>query len=839
MAKKQLSLCMVTYNDERYISDCLCGLKEYVDEIIIADIGSSDQTVELAGRAGAAVYQVDWNLSFSDVRNFCMDRAGGRWVLFLKPNEFISAEQLKNLRALLKNPNVEGYLFYCDTSVNGQGVSSPNSKLRLIRNRKEYRYLYRAFELLPGEQIASIQNANIKIERCGGEPPWDMDMRNRLLDEDMIEQPDDPYIQYMYGITLFNEGRHEESIDYFQKACHGLNTDHLYAPHLYKCLGWSLLYLQRYLEALEVLNGGIESFPLYTDLLVLRGEVYHRLEMYAESIEDLKQCLNGMQQSADMVPRPETNAAVVWEMLGIILAQLVNYRQALMCYHEAYRLDYRNTYLFSEICRLAIEEDVPEVLTDLLKIPVEQKMPDQIMVLAEAFYTLGDYEKTLDCISLLKRLGLPGPLSEMEYACRIILEKNLPVDTDGTINDSFLPQRIQGLWLHDQMAEAENLLWEIDERRGIDSSTKDVYRLIQKILSGEEQPFKEFSPNEYSIISSLHNTLLVNGQTAKAEALLPLLLDPQRQGQLICLALPWARYNDFQVLRQIFNTISETGKRAEYKRRVLKKLLRYGHVATVEKLLALDHEQPLEEMKLAVWSARQTRKMEDMIRHVYGVGIKGIPPKPQMQESPHTSLIYLYSTVNPGQKNSDEKLTCAETHEQLGAFFEMKKKKMEALSAYLRVLQWDPLNETAIQKVNAFFGEDPGLMDFLQNIPWPMEGGLFSGKEEFAQYIRGLISFYNEQYERAFTFFSGAAEASCPAPSAYLIVVLCLWDRDAEAETLLRNRVNSLDILVSFCQIYRKCILHRLDEGLQRYAYNGLLLGQKDSVQNRAMASTA
>ena len=842
--KKQLSLCMVTYNDEQYVSDCLRDLKEYIDEIIIADIGSSDHTVELAGRAGADVYQYDCNGSFSEARNFCMDRAGGRWVLFLQANEFISVAHMKKMAALLMNPNVEGYLFYYDDSINGQGVSSPNSMLRLIRNRDEYRYQYRAFEMLPDERITSLQNAFIKIERRGSEPSWDADMRIRLLDKDIAEHPEDQYINYMYGLTLFNKGKYEESIDFFNKACYDLHADYVFAPHLYKCLSWSLLYLKRYPQALEVLNSGIDSFPFYTDLLVLRGEVYNQLGSYKEGVQDLKQCLNSMQQSADMVPRPEINAAVVWEMLGVILAQLVNFRQALMCFQEAYRRDYHNIELLSEICRLTNEEELPEALADMLKIPVEQKVPDQIMILAEAFFTLGEYKKTLDCIGLLKRFGLPDPLSELEYAAQILLGKDEPVlpciDAGDSIDDRLLLRRIQGLWLQDKLPEAESLLREMDAAAGIAPTEKSLYRRMQKVFCGEEQAFREMTPEEYSVISTLHTTLLRIGQAEKAEALLPLLLDTAKPDHLINLALLWTRHNDFQVLRRIFMTITETDKKAEYKRRILKKLLHYGHVETAEKLLELDHEQPSEEMKLAVWSARQIQKMEDMIRHMHTIGIVDDVPE-KRQEIPHKSLVHLFNAVHeePDMGNSENDLPCAKIHEQFGAFYEEKQKKMEALSAYLRVLQWDPLHETAKQKVNAFFGEDPGLLDgFLPNMPWPLEGGLFDGKEEFADYIRGLISFQNEQYEHAFTFFSRAADAGCTAPPAYLIVILCLLDRDAEAEALLRNRSNPSEVLASFCQIYRNYVIHKLEEGLTRYAYNGLLLGQKESVQ-QAIAYTA
>ncbi|NJD02845.1 MAG: glycosyltransferase, partial [Ruminiclostridium sp.] len=123
--KKRLSLCMVVKNDEKYLSGCLQDLKEVADEIVIADIGSADQTVKIAEQAGARVYRLEWKDNYSEAKNLCMEHAEGKWVLFLRANETISGEQLKELVSLLDNPNTEGYLLYKDNRPEDYGVNSP------------------------------------------------------------------------------------------------------------------------------------------------------------------------------------------------------------------------------------------------------------------------------------------------------------------------------------------------------------------------------------------------------------------------------------------------------------------------------------------------------------------------------------------------------------------------------------------------------------------------------------------------------------------------------------------------------------------------------------------
>ena len=50
---KTLSLCMITKNEEKNISRCLNSVKDIVDEIIIVDTGSTDNTIEIAKSYGA------------------------------------------------------------------------------------------------------------------------------------------------------------------------------------------------------------------------------------------------------------------------------------------------------------------------------------------------------------------------------------------------------------------------------------------------------------------------------------------------------------------------------------------------------------------------------------------------------------------------------------------------------------------------------------------------------------------------------------------------------------------------------------------------------------------
>ena len=64
-----LSLSMIVRDEAERIEDCLHSVKGFVDEMVLLDTGSTDNTVELAEAAGARVHRMDWPGDFAPARN--------------------------------------------------------------------------------------------------------------------------------------------------------------------------------------------------------------------------------------------------------------------------------------------------------------------------------------------------------------------------------------------------------------------------------------------------------------------------------------------------------------------------------------------------------------------------------------------------------------------------------------------------------------------------------------------------------------------------------------------------------------------------------------------------
>ncbi len=86
-----LSVGMIVKNEEKYLDRCLTAIKPILDnidsELIIADTGSSDRTVEIAHKYTGKVFTFKWVNDFAAARNSTLEKASGEWYMFLDADE--------------------------------------------------------------------------------------------------------------------------------------------------------------------------------------------------------------------------------------------------------------------------------------------------------------------------------------------------------------------------------------------------------------------------------------------------------------------------------------------------------------------------------------------------------------------------------------------------------------------------------------------------------------------------------------------------------------------------------------------------------------------------------
>lgn len=88
----RLALVMIVRDEERCLARCLESARAHVDQMIVVDTGSTDDTVAIAERCGAAVHHFPWCDDFAAARNAALDLSDADWNLVLDADQWIEGD---------------------------------------------------------------------------------------------------------------------------------------------------------------------------------------------------------------------------------------------------------------------------------------------------------------------------------------------------------------------------------------------------------------------------------------------------------------------------------------------------------------------------------------------------------------------------------------------------------------------------------------------------------------------------------------------------------------------------------------------------------------------------
>lgn len=236
---------MIVKNAASSLDLCLNSIKDLMDELVIVDTGSTDNTKSIAKKFGAQIYDFPWENDFSKARNESLKHATKEWVLVIDADEMLQKEDLDKLRTLVNSASEKtgGFKLYQlsyltkpqrgakkNTSSYEGVVHYPfyvqNNLVRLFRNDERIRFRHRVHELVEDSIIEAgldYLDGGVPIHHLGslkGKSTLQKkeEVYSELVFKQLKEQPNNARYNYQAARVYLTRGESDPALQYFKKV---------------------------------------------------------------------------------------------------------------------------------------------------------------------------------------------------------------------------------------------------------------------------------------------------------------------------------------------------------------------------------------------------------------------------------------------------------------------------------------------------------------------------------------------------------------------------------------------------------------------------------------------
>jgi tetratricopeptide (TPR) repeat protein len=270
----RVSAALIVRNESAYIEDCLKSLTGLVDEIVVVDTGSTDDTVEKAHQFPVKLHSFEWRQDFSAARNYALDRATGDWILYIDADERLEVPDRDAWRDVLADKNKAGWRLRFHQRVGW----TPYMELRLFRNDPRIRFrgvihecMRHGVDAVCREDGLEIGSCNVALHHFGyeGGQGHKVSRNVPLLREYLSKDPNRVYCWWHLGQMLMAAGDEAGAAEAWENGIaaarrHGATRD---MTHALPFFSLTLLEAAQNKPVNDLLEEGIARFP---DQLALR-----------------------------------------------------------------------------------------------------------------------------------------------------------------------------------------------------------------------------------------------------------------------------------------------------------------------------------------------------------------------------------------------------------------------------------------------------------------------------------------------------------------------------------------------------------------------------------------
>ncbi len=298
-----ISACLITKNNQRTLAECLASLYRYNFEIVIADTGSTDKTVEIARQFTDKVYHFDWVNDFAAARNFAASKASFDYILTLDSDERLvggSKEELQDFFINTDTKKTVGLYKVVNILSSGKKQNQVINNVIRVYDRRYCKYYYRIHEQvgLIADESALLDTKVLKFRTIhyGYQDEKLLQKKSQRNVELLLAQlavtPDHVYFIYQLAKSYYILKNYQQSFEYFAKFFLMQKNYRLQwvrdgiDAYLKLCIK-----TKRYDKALECVNLCQEQCQDSFDMLCIFATVYVVTDDDEQAIRALKKAL--------------------------------------------------------------------------------------------------------------------------------------------------------------------------------------------------------------------------------------------------------------------------------------------------------------------------------------------------------------------------------------------------------------------------------------------------------------------------------------------------------------------------------------------------------------------
>lgn len=572
----KISACYIAKNEAENLAKSIKSLKNQVNEIVVVDTGSTDNTIVVARKLGARVYSFPWQDDFSKARNFALSKAKGDWLVLLDADEYFTAKTAGNIRQVIRQAQQADALLIqmVNYDVDKAEIQDYFYQLRIVRNQQGLHYegkIHEELKLSEGKSMKFLRVLPEMLEiyhtgYASSVSRQKLERNLKLLQQavdngqseaDLARYFCDCYLGLgdmekctYYGWLDVKKGR--QSVN-FGSRCHRV----LMAYYGGRNDGESISKRRQLAEI------SVEQYPEVPDFWAEYSECLYQAEEYAQAIAAMEKALELMQDYHGMEPSMlvEMNMAPQLEdrlqVFRQAQADLINQEKSTIKPTEdecnggikmarlknkinKNRLKKRNnqakqvlTSLKHDMQQFMEADDYTAAMDIMAEMAVKKQMDGEIMYWgAQCYFFTGDFERAEKWVNnalnngynsvglkmLLATLCMSEERNEDAFKlCEAVLTEGIEgmSKQDREIFDNFMDNISYG---YDELVAQYPNISEYFQKKQADKKINSPVNKLKDILKGKEM--KEAEPQQAKVQEEVKTELEKTPNEDKAQAAL-------------------------------------------------------------------------------------------------------------------------------------------------------------------------------------------------------------------------------------------------------------------------------------------------------------------------------